>query len=225
VREHPGAGRLVGVDMSQATALPIPYRSQSGKGAAAELIACAYLMRQGYDVYRCESPHAPFDLVAHQNGIMQRVEVKTLNYSHTLRPTYAPSFSWPVNDEWDVLIVVDHDDNICHEVYTHDRRAAIEQIRALYGFSPVIPPEQTFDDQVVARVLARLSEVAGRNGLATASIRELANELSRDAPAVKKAVRRLLRTGAIAIVRGNPGCPTTYRVASLDDSDADGLHT
>jgi len=58
-------------------------------------------MRLGYYVYRCESPVAPFDLVAYKGGQCIRVEVKTV----TPHPT-APDFSRPKNDQWDLLAVV-----------------------------------------------------------------------------------------------------------------------
>jgi len=76
-------------------------RSTGAVGATSELIACAELMRLGYFVYRCESPSAPFDLVAYRDGRCLRVEVKTISMTK-----YAPSYTHPVNDEWDLLAVV-----------------------------------------------------------------------------------------------------------------------
>lgn len=82
------------------------FLTSSSKGAAAELIAVARLMAQGYHVYRCESPSAPFDLVSYRDGRLWRVEVKSLGRRDQ---SCAPTFSAPANDEWDLLAVVDCD--------------------------------------------------------------------------------------------------------------------
>lgn len=47
-------------------------------GAVGELSASIALMRNGYDVYRAQSPHAPFDLIAHKDGVLLRVEVRVV---------------------------------------------------------------------------------------------------------------------------------------------------
>jgi Holliday junction resolvase-like predicted endonuclease len=46
-------------------------------GAVSELIACADLLRHGYEVFRSVSPTASCDLMALKNGQAKRVEVKT----------------------------------------------------------------------------------------------------------------------------------------------------
>lgn len=47
------------------------------RGAAAELIVAADLMRKGHAVYRALSPNAPFDLVSFLEGDMTRIEVRS----------------------------------------------------------------------------------------------------------------------------------------------------
>ena len=101
-------------------------------GAVSELRACAYLMTLGYYVYRCESPAAPFDLVAYRDGVCLRVEVKSLSKS---KDHLAPGFCAPRNLEWDLLLVVGPD-----KVFTFERSTSIEearrQVRVHYGFPP-----------------------------------------------------------------------------------------
>lgn len=83
-------------------ATPAGATTSGRTGAVNELRACAHLMHQGFDVFRCVAPHAPFDLVAHRDGQLYRVEVKTLT---VVDEHWTPSFNWPVNDQWDLLIV------------------------------------------------------------------------------------------------------------------------
>lgn len=72
-------------------------------GAVSELRAAVHLMQQGFDVFRCVAPHAPFDLVAHRDGTLYRVEVKTM--SKPVKETYSPVIGWPVNEDWDLLVI------------------------------------------------------------------------------------------------------------------------
>jgi hypothetical protein len=99
--------------------------SSATTGAASELIASAELMRLGFCVYRCESPHAPFDLVAYRDGACLRVEVKTLAFSE-FSPAFAPAFTAPTNNEWDVLALVGKD---C-DVFLFEFEMGIPAIRA-----------------------------------------------------------------------------------------------
>jgi hypothetical protein len=84
------------------------------RGAASELLACAALMKAGYYVYRCESPTAPFDLVAYRDGRCLRVEVKSATITNESRQR-APVFGWPRNDEWDLVIIVGSDRMFCFD--------------------------------------------------------------------------------------------------------------
>jgi hypothetical protein len=98
-------------------------------GAANELTACVHLMRQGYDVYRCQAPTAPFDLVAHKAGQLWRVEVKSIAVSADGRHV---GFGWPKNDQWDMLILVNVD--FCHVVDPQiDRDTVRRDLHAHYG--------------------------------------------------------------------------------------------
>ncbi len=46
-------------------------------GASSELKVCADLLDRGYDVFRAVSPQCPCDLIAHKDGRLCRVEVRT----------------------------------------------------------------------------------------------------------------------------------------------------
>jgi hypothetical protein len=82
-------------------------------GAHSELITCAYLLRQGFDVYRAVNWTAKADLVAVRGNEIIRVQVKTggRHYNGTL------SYPKPPGDDHDLLIVVDHAGNIVVEEY------------------------------------------------------------------------------------------------------------
>lgn len=105
-------------------------------GAASELVVCAELMRLGYHVFRCESPTAPFDLVAYRDGQCLRVEVKSLSFQQNS----APVVSVPTNDEWDLVAYVGRDADVF--VFQPQpsadalRRLVHDRVRAHYGFAP-----------------------------------------------------------------------------------------
>jgi hypothetical protein len=48
------------------------------KGARAELVACAWLLKQGYEVYRNVSPWGLCDVLATRNGEFFKFDVKTM---------------------------------------------------------------------------------------------------------------------------------------------------
>lgn len=109
--------------------------STSFVGAASELVACAELMRLGFSVFRCESPTAPFDLVAYADGQCLRVEVKTLSF----QASYAPIVSVPVNDEWDLVAYVGRGSDVFlfePQPSNEDlRRVVHEAVRSHYGYA------------------------------------------------------------------------------------------
>jgi hypothetical protein len=49
----------------------------SEKGAYSELVACAWLLSQGYEVFRNICPSGPTDIVAIKGGVVERFDVKT----------------------------------------------------------------------------------------------------------------------------------------------------
>lgn len=51
------------------------------RGAASELIASTWLLRQGYDVFRNVSPHGKIDIVAIREGEVTFVDVKTIGHT------------------------------------------------------------------------------------------------------------------------------------------------
>lgn len=54
-----------------------PPLSSGHIGALHELLACADLIRRGYEVFRAVSPASPFDLIIFSKRGMERVEVRT----------------------------------------------------------------------------------------------------------------------------------------------------
>lgn len=112
--------------------------SRVSTGAASELIACAELIRRGYYVYRCESPSAPFDLVAYRDAQCLRVEVKTITFHET--KTYAPNFATPANDEWDLLVVVGKAADVFIFEGGTDVRDARNAIRTHFGYRTIGEP-------------------------------------------------------------------------------------
>lgn len=107
---------------------------RSHRGAASELLVCAALIGAGYHVYRAESPHAPFDLVAYQDGVCQRVEVRSITVHPDER--HAPTFPWPKHSDWDLLAVAGID-----RIFFFDAATAVDEardiVRVHYGFEPL----------------------------------------------------------------------------------------
>ena len=46
-------------------------------GAASELTACAWLLSEGYEVFRNVAPAGPIDLIAFKDGLFLFIDVKT----------------------------------------------------------------------------------------------------------------------------------------------------
>jgi hypothetical protein len=57
--------------------IPAPSLDRAHKGAYSEIIACAWLMKNDYDVFRAVSPHGPVDLVAVKDGVCHCFDVKS----------------------------------------------------------------------------------------------------------------------------------------------------
>jgi len=57
------------------------------KGAHSELIACVWLMGQGYEVYRNISPSGPIDIIAIKDNIISKFDVKSCPDIDKARPT------------------------------------------------------------------------------------------------------------------------------------------
>jgi hypothetical protein len=138
--------------MSAAQATPAGHHwdtPRKSMGAASELRACAYLLAQSYDVYRSVAPHAGFDLIAWRDDAAIRVEVKTLGKPKNA--AHCPPFGWPVNDEWDLLLIVGPD-RIFEYGAGAQRGEASAQIRAHYGLEA--GPDELTQREKVAQLLA-----------------------------------------------------------------------
>ena len=53
-------------------------------GARSELRACAWLIEQGYEVFRNVCSHGPIDIVAIKDGVVLKIDVKTKQYGQRL---------------------------------------------------------------------------------------------------------------------------------------------
>jgi hypothetical protein len=47
------------------------------KGSQSELVACAWLLQRGYEVFRNVSAHGPVDIIGLKDGVAYRFDVKT----------------------------------------------------------------------------------------------------------------------------------------------------
>jgi hypothetical protein len=80
-------------------------------GAMHELLACADLMRRGFEVFRAVSPSSPFDMAAFKDGKLIRIEVTTGFY------TPAGALIHPKKDftRFDLLAVVLRDGGLLYK--------------------------------------------------------------------------------------------------------------
>lgn len=88
------------------------YISPASVGAASELFASAFFLRKGYEVYRAVSPSSSCDLVLHKDGLMYRVEIRTIN------PTAVLKLPLKKIDQgrFDILAIVSKDSVVCIDV-------------------------------------------------------------------------------------------------------------
>lgn len=103
------------VSMSHVTKTPFTA-SASTKGAIAELLVAADLMKQGFEVYRALSPDSKCDLLAIKNNQVFHYEIRTANYykssldgsSKLVYPTKR------INGK--SVVVITHSDNKIHYI-------------------------------------------------------------------------------------------------------------
>jgi hypothetical protein len=116
-------------------------------GSTSELRAAVHLMQQGFDVYRCVSEHAVFDLVAHRDGELYRIEVKTL--SKPKAEKYWLAIPWPVNDDWDMFVICAETTIFQFAAGTPKLTARNEVARALnYPIREELQPGTTLVDRI-----------------------------------------------------------------------------
>lgn len=109
------------------------YTSRVARGAASEMLATAWLMEQGFHVFRAVAASCPVDLVAWREGDTSSwlIEVKTMSVNC--------SFPWPRNEHWTHLIVVNPETNSCHLLEAGISQAeAVDSLRVEYGLEPVV---------------------------------------------------------------------------------------
>jgi hypothetical protein len=54
-----------------------PILGRKHKGAHSELVACAWLLSRGYEVFRNVSQHGKVDVIAIRDGVVMYIDVKT----------------------------------------------------------------------------------------------------------------------------------------------------
>lgn len=71
-------------------------------GALSEILACADLLRNGFDVFRSVSPSASCDIIAYFKNKVYRIEVTTGYFNIAGNP------AWPRKDQekFDILMVI-----------------------------------------------------------------------------------------------------------------------
>lgn len=110
-------------------------------GGKSELLVCADLLEQGYEVFRSVTQSTSTDLIRLKNNIMERVEVrtKTLNYNN---PQHALPVQLSDFGRFDILAVVTYQNNTTAISYFthaqaldmyHKRRGNREAKHALQG--------------------------------------------------------------------------------------------
>ena len=81
-------------------------------GAYSELVACAWLLTQGYEVFRNVCPTGPTDLVAIKGGVVERFDVKTEKFK-------VESYALTVKQQaLGVKVLVVHRDGTCRVAVT-----------------------------------------------------------------------------------------------------------
>lgn len=83
-------------------------------GAISELMACADLMKNGYEVFRAMSPSSNSDVIGIKDGIVHLYEVRTGNYSETSKGIL---LTWSnVRSEGKEMLVITFRDNKVHHI-------------------------------------------------------------------------------------------------------------
>lgn len=85
-----------------------PVKDKKHRGAESEMIACAWLLANGYEVFRNVSQHGDVDIVGWKAGSFESFDVKTLDERHILR-----SLSKNQMDRGVQILAVDSVTNSC----------------------------------------------------------------------------------------------------------------
>ena len=85
--------------------------SNASLGALSELVACAWLLREGYQVFRNVSPHGPYDVVAIKGDDVIRIDVKTIRRYGSEGKYPIPNHKLRAPDA--VILYVDAEDQRC----------------------------------------------------------------------------------------------------------------
>lgn len=89
--------------------------SKGSIGALAELMACADLIRSGYEVFRAMSPDSNCDVIGIKDGEVYKFEVRTGNYF--LSQSGGKTLHYPKHrTDGKAVIVVTHSDNTVHYI-------------------------------------------------------------------------------------------------------------
>jgi hypothetical protein len=104
---------------------PAPTRKAPDKhrGAQAELIACAYLLGEGYEVFRNISPCGSADIIACKGSELRRIDVKS--------GTYHPQLTEVQRQDGVVILYVAADGGCEFDFEREQRYAASVRARSL----------------------------------------------------------------------------------------------
>lgn len=102
------------------------------QGALAEIIATAWLLKEGYEVFRNVSSHGLIDIVAIRADEILRLDVKTIKVGET-----RPRLSQDQIDHGVKLLIADTQTGICRIEYSPIARAATIPISCLECQKPI----------------------------------------------------------------------------------------
>lgn len=102
------------------------------QGALAEIIAAAWLLKEGYEVFRNVSSHGLIDIVAIRADEILRLDVKTIKVGET-----RPRLSQDQIDRGVKLLIVDPKTGVCRIEYSPRPRAATVPISCLECQEPI----------------------------------------------------------------------------------------
>lgn len=106
-------------------------------GGLSELRATIHLLQLGYEVFRAVTDCASCDLIAHREGFLWKIEVRTMSSPREIK--YLPSMRWPEKARCDYVMFVGHTHIFTFPV-GHDREEARQIVRSTLGLGKVTPP-------------------------------------------------------------------------------------
>lgn len=160
------------------------FTSTTARGAASEMVACAYFMAHGYHVFRAVAASCPVDLIVQKPGeALVRVEVKSASRGPMARNW---TYVHPTNDTvWDLLAIV-HPDGTVVPLPNEGRSPAEVRVAYAQALERIgIPQERPRPNCRNGHRLGDTNIVAGPKGRACPACR--ASRLADPVPTAKEA--------------------------------------